>query len=408
MSRSVELSKGTELWEQAQAVIPWGTQTNAKRVLGALADVMPAFIDRAEGCRIVDLDGREYIDYRSSLGPIILGHRHPAVDAAVRAQLGKGVLFSMASPLEVELAYAIRAAVPGAEMVRFLKSGGEAVAACVRLARTVTARDLLVITDYHGWQDVFASPGRPGVPRAVQDLTLGCPYGDREALARLFAEHPGEIAAVVTTPYDWGRDASGDFVRAARELTSADGALLVFDEVLTGFRLALGGGAEYFGVVPDLAAYAKALANGFPLAAFTGRAECLRALDRTIVTTTCAGETLSLAAALATLRTMREEPVHATIWRRGRELMDGLSSVLAGHGLPGQVVGLPPYFTVTFENGTPERDAELYRAFYGGLLRRGVFSTGPWLMSYAHGQREVEETLAAAAAAARDAATGTG
>ena len=396
--------KNAEWWARAEEVIPWGTQTNAKRLVPALSEEMPAFIERAEGCRIVDVDGREYIDYRCSLGPIFLGYRHAAVEAAVRAQLEKGVLFSMASPLEVAVAELIRDMVPGAERVRFTKTGGEAVMACIRLARAHTGRDLIVITGYHGWQDPVASAQSLGVPAALRALTLHCPYGDVDTLGRLFEEHPGQIAGVVTLPYDWGADDSGRFPRAARDITTAQGAVLIFDEVLTGFRLARGGGAEYFGITPDLAAYAKALANGFPLAAFTGRAQYMVALDRTIYTTTYAGETLSLAAALATLRILRDEPVHAEVWRMGRRLMDGLAEILYEYRLPGLISGLPPYFNLTFKTGDTEREQVLYRSFYTALFRQGVFSTGPWLLSYAHTAEDVQETLLAAVAAARSTA----
>src|SRR5262249_41092234 len=157
--------------------------------------------------------------------------------------------------------------------------------ACVRLARTITGRDQLVITGYHGWHDAFASPQSAGVPTPVRELTMRCPYGDEDTLARIFAQHGEKIAAVVTQPYDGGPDAGGSFPRKVRQVTQESGALLIFDEVVTGFRLAKGGGAEFLGVAPDLVAYAKAFANGFPLAAFAGRAEYMKALDRTLITT---------------------------------------------------------------------------------------------------------------------------
>jgi glutamate-1-semialdehyde aminotransferase len=366
---------------------------------------MPLFIERADGCRIIDVDGREYIDYRSSQGPIILGHGYPSVLAAVRSQLEKGVLFSMASPLEMQVALAIRDMVPHAEMVRFLKTGADATSACVRLARTITGRDHVIITGYHGWHDSFASDQSAGVPGAIRGLTLRCPYGDHAALARMFAEHGNKIAAVLTQPYDWGPDASGNFPRMARKVTQEHGALLIFDEIVTGFRMAKGGGAEYFGVAPDLAAYAKALANGFPLSAFAGRAEYMKALDRTKITSTYGGETLSLAASLATLKTMREEPVHREIWQRGSALMEGLASIMRAHRLPGKIIGLPPFFELVFQSGDAERDSRLYQAFYSTLFRRGVFSDGHWFLSYAHQKGDLEETLAAATIAAEQTAS---
>jgi glutamate-1-semialdehyde 2,1-aminomutase len=397
-------TRSARLWDEVLQIIPWGTQTNSKRPIPALKDVMPLFIERAHGCRIIDPDGREYIDYRSSQGPIILGHGFPSVQTAVRSQLELGVLFSMASPLELEVARAIRDMVPHVEMVRFLKTGGDAISACVRLARAITERDRIVITGYHGWHDAFASPKSAGIPSVIRDLTLRCPYGDNDALAQIFARHGEEIAAVVTQPYDGGPDATGVFPSKAKEVTQQFGALLIFDEIVTGFRLARGGGAEFFGVAPDLVAYAKAFANGFPLAAFAGRAKYMNALDRTLITTTYGGETLSLAASLATLRTMREEPVHKEIWQRGSDLMEGLASIMRAHDLPGRIIGLPPHFKLVFLSGDDERDKHLYNSFYGSLFRHGVFSDGFWILSYAHQKNDLEETLAAATIAAKESA----
>ena len=403
--RTRQGTRSARLWEEVLQIIPWGTQTNSKRPIPALMDVMPLFIERAHGCRIIDPEGREYIDYRSSQGPIILGHGFPSVLEAVRSQLERGVLFSMASPLELEVARAIRDMVPHAEMVRFLKTGADAISACVRLARAFTGRDHIVITGYHGWHDAFASAQSAGVPNAVRELTMRCPYGDDDTLGRIFAQHGEKIAAVVTQPYDGGPDATGRFTRQVREVTQKFGALLIFDEIVTGFRMAKGGGAEFFGVAPDLVAYAKAFANGFPLAAFAGRAKYMNALDRTLITTTYAGEALSLAASLATLQVMREEPVHKEIWQRGSDLMEGLAAVMRAHDLPGKVVGLPPYFKLVFLSGDDERDGHLYKAFYGALFRRGVFSDGSWILSYAHKKHDLEETLAAATLAAKESAS---
>lgn len=405
----------SDLWGEASAVIPGGTSTNAKRLPLELADDMPGFIDHADGCRITDVRGREFIDYGASLGPIILGHNHPAVNDAVRAQLDKGVVFSMTTPLELEAARAVQDIVPGAEMVRFLKTGGDAVSACVRVARAYTDRDHIVVTGYHGWHDALASfqPGgsavaSAGVPEAVRALTLQCRHGDTEGLTRIFADHPDDVAAVVVLPYAWGADdlgieATGRFLRSARELASAHGALLVYDEVFTGFRLAPGGGAEFFGVTPDLAAYAKAMANGFPISAFTGRAKYMQALDRARISTTYAAEAMSLAAALATIKVIREEPVHEETWRLGRDLMDGLARVIEEVGLPAKIIGIPPRFEVGFDSGDEERDHRLRSAFYSGLYRRGIFSTGAWVTYYAHTQNDIEDTVGAAMAAGKEA-----
>ena len=382
-----------ELWERARDLIPWRTQTNAKRRPDVLADVMPGFITRGEGCRIWDPDGRMFFDYDLSLGPIILGYNYPDVVEAVRQQLNHGALFPMASPLEIDVAERIRDLVPCAERVRFLKTGADANAACVRIARVVTGRDMIVITGYHGWSDVFA-PGRPGVPDPVSALTIRCDFGDAEAVAAAFQRHPGRIAAVLTAPYDWGPAPSAEYLQSLHALAQEQEALLIFDEVLTGFRLARGGGQEYFGVTPHMAVLGKAFANGFPLAAYVGKASVMEeGLSRTVITTTYAGEALSLAAAGATLEVMKTQPVHHHIWDMGQKLMDGMKTLLLKHRIPADIHGLPPYFTVVFQTGDESRDQECQAAFQKNLIQRGVFFRGDWRVSYSHREEDIDDTL---------------
>ena len=398
------MTHSQQLYERACHLIPWGTQTNAKRPDEALAGIMPFFIERAEGCRIQDVDGHWYLDYRSALGPIILGYRHPVVDDAVRAQLDKGVLFSMASPLEIDVAALLTALVPSLEQVRFMKTGNDANSAAVRLARAFTGRDHLVTCSYHGYGDWFAcGEGKGptwytresnGVPAALDAFVTRITYGDTEAAEDLFAQKGDAIAALIMVPYDWGDTVAHDFVHRMRALTKQYGALLIFDEVLTGFRLALGGGSEYFGVTPDLSTYAKALANGYPLSAFGGRRDVMQKLYDVIITTTYAGETLSLAAAHATLQILRDEPVIEHLWTMGARLQQGFDAAVQALGLSARAIGLPPAVQFHFSDDA-ETDAAAHHVFFRELYRRGIFAARPFLLSYAHQDEDLDETLGA-------------
>ena len=393
-----------EAFRRASALMPWGTQTSSKRVDPALAEVMPAFINQAEGCRIQASDGRWFTDYRSSLGPVILGHRHPAVEAAVLEQLQKGVLFSMASPLELEVAERMLALLPWAEQVRFVKSGHTANAAAVRLARAFTGRDHLITCGYHGHSDWFAAGAGEvplwthragnGVPTMLDGLVSRVAYGDTTALERLFEARGRQTAAVILTPCPALDEPSPSFVQAARSLASSVGALLSFDEGLSGFRVDMAGGAGLLKVTPDLATYAKALANGYPLAALAGRRDVMTCLERVIITETYAGETLSLAADAATLETFVREPVIDHIQRTGLRLKDGFNAIAQRIGLGAEARGLPamPWFQF---HQDPTADAAARLAFHRGLFERGIFPHHPFLLSFAHTEAVVDETLEA-------------
>ncbi len=391
--------------EDVERLIPWATQTNGKRVHDEFRDVSPWFVERSEGCRFQASDGRWFMDFRSALGPIILGHNHPKVNAAVLKQIDNGVVFSLASTLECELAERMVDTLPGVEQVRFLKSGNEANHAAIRLARAFTGRDAIVGCGYHGHGDWFScgtgdmrdmgfGRSRNGVPEQMDNLVHWLAYGDVAAAERLFEERGAEIAAVIMVPYDWGDNVAHDFVHRLRELTRAHGTVLIHDEVLTGFRLAYGGAREYFGVTPDLTVYAKAIANGYPLAAFCGRSDIMAMLDRVMITTTHAGETLSIAAALATLEALETEDVYHHLEAIGAHWITSFDSACSAHGVPARLVGLPmaPSLHIDAE---PAAAAQIRRSLFRGLLKRGIFPSDTWLLTAAHSEDDIDELVAA-------------
>lgn len=272
--------------DRALTVMPVGSSTNSKAP--TLLPDEPEVIVRGSGCRVWDDRGREFIDYRCALGAVSLGYRNPAVDAAIAAQLEDGILFGHPHPLETTTAELFCSLVPGAEAARFLKTGGEALAAVIRIARAYTGRDHVVQLGYNGWLNTLAPgarvlPGQvaaelPGVPTALSALHHTAEWDDRDALEELFARHP--IALVLVAADYPAIPEAGGFYRFLRELTDHHGSLLAYDEMVTGFRVALGGMAEYTGVVPDLAVHGKGVANGMPLSVYSGRREVLSVLDR--------------------------------------------------------------------------------------------------------------------------------
>ena len=257
MMENLDLTESKKLYEEGAALIPGGSQTMSKRPEAFAMGAMPIYIRRGEGCYLWDVDGNKYIDYISSLGPIILGYCYPAVNEAVARQLSDGMIFSMPHPLEVEAAKAIVDMVPCAEMVRFLKTGAECTAAAARIARDYTGRELVVSSGYHGWLDTWSAVNKArGVPAGVGDSIVGFTFGDMTSdncLEAVLERHKGEVACVMMEPASYATMDSGDYLKWARELATRHGAVLAFDEIVTGFRVARGGAQEYFDVIPDLA-----------------------------------------------------------------------------------------------------------------------------------------------------------
>jgi glutamate-1-semialdehyde 2,1-aminomutase len=390
----------SEAWAaRLERVIPWGSSTCSKKPRYLPEE--PGVIVRGRGCRVWDADDREFIDFRLGLGPVTLGYGHPVVDEAIRAQLENGIVFGHPHPLEGEVAELLAEAIPCAEQVRFLKTGGEAVAACIRLARAYTGRERVVQIGYNGWLNALAPSGRvtpgfpvngmpPGVPQALAGLHHACAWNDRAAVERVFTEYPGEIACVVVAAAYADMAAGAEFYPFLRHLTSRYGALLIYDEIVTGFRVAVGGVQEYFGVLPDLAVFSKGIANGMPLAAYLGQREVMQGLERVVVSSTFAGETLSLAAARAVLRTYRAEDVAGHLWRQGEAMWTGLNTLFRRHELPAVVQGFWPCPQIRFSGP----DATTVRErFFRAAYRHGVSLYDVPYVSFSHREPDIAEAL---------------
>jgi glutamate-1-semialdehyde 2,1-aminomutase len=323
-----------EMLQRALKTIPLGTQTFSKSKTQYPFGVSPYFVKKAKGSRVWDLDGNEYIDFINSLAAITLGYNDPDVTEAVRMQLEEGVIFSLPHPIEVQVAEKIVEMVPCAEMVRFGKNGSDATAGAVRLARAFTRRDHIAVCGYHGWQDWYigSTARHLGVPQSTRNLTHNFMYNQLDSLHALFQQWPDQIAAVILEPMNVTEPDKG-FLEELKELTHKNGALLIFDETITGFRYSNGGAQEYFGVTPDLATFGKGLANGYPVSAVAGRADVMSLMEEIFFSFTFGGEALSLSAALATMTKLQQKPVIETMSMQGKTVLDGTQQLIDRHGL---------------------------------------------------------------------------
>jgi glutamate-1-semialdehyde aminotransferase len=401
--RARTLTRSQELLDRARAVIPGASQTLSKSPSQWVQGVAPAYLARADGAHVWDVDGNRYLDFPMGLGPILLGYRHPAVDQAIVDQLRSGITFTLSHPLEIEVAERVLAVVPGAERVRFAKSGSDATSAAVRLARAHTGRDRVLVAGYHGWHDWFigSTSWQRGVPEAVRSLVQSLPFGDLVALKAALESHPGEVACLVLEPVGM-LEPPAALLQAMIDVVHAHGALVVFDEVITGFRLAPGGAQEHFGVQADLACFGKALGNGMPISALAGRAEIMDGLRDVFFSGTHGGETLSLAAARATLDVLAAEPVHKHLWTLGRRLQDGVGEAIRGHGLQASVScsGAAPWTIVTVREPHPDNGLLFAKSLLQQeLLKRGVLFNGSNFISYAHTSADIDFAIEAYAEA---------
>jgi glutamate-1-semialdehyde aminotransferase len=388
-----DISESEALWRRAATLIPAGTQTLAKGPSQYVDGVAPKYLARGKGARVWDVDDNEFIDLTMAVGPVVLGYGHPSVDRAIVEQLERGITFSLMHPLEVEVAELVRRVVPGADSVRFSKTGCDVTSAAVRLARAYTGRNKVLCCGYHGWHDWYigSSPRKAGVPTATRALTEVFPYNDLFSLMEALDE---QVACVILEPMIFERPDT-DYLRVLKRACEVAGALLVFDEMWTGFRVALGGAQQRFDVVADLACFSKAVANGMPLSMLTGRADVMRLLEEDVFFfTTFGGEALSLAAAKATIEDLRDLEVPARLEVTGQRLQQGYNELAAKKGLATKASGLPCRTLVSFDAsaGDPLLQKSLVQQ---ELIRHGVLWTGFHNLCLAHGDAEIDHVLAA-------------
>jgi glutamate-1-semialdehyde 2,1-aminomutase len=390
--------RSQELIRRAEQVIPLGSQTFSKSRLQYPPGAAPLFATHGDGGRIFDVDGNQYVDLVSALLPVVLGYRDRDVDSAIRRQLTRGISLSLPSELETELAERLRKHIPCAEMARFGKNGTDATSAAIRLARAATRRERVMALGYHGWQDWYigATTRNLGVPAAVTALTHLAPYGDLAAADKLLKAHPGEFAAVILEPAGATEPPPG-YLQGLLELTHKHGALLVFDEIITGFRWALGGAQARYGVTPDLACFGKAMGNGMPISAVVGRASVMRLMEQIFYSGTFGGEALSLAAAIATVDKIERRDVIGQLWRTGGELMAGARQRIAAAGLEGVIglVGVAPWAILSFkDHAAASRDA-IKTLFLTEMIQAGVLINASHNVCFAHTPEDVAQVLAA-------------
>ena len=386
------IAESNRLHARASNLVPAQTQTLAKGPGQFVRGVAPKFAARGKGSHLWDVDGNEYIDLQMGIGPISLGYAYEPVDRAIVEQLKRGITFSLPHALEVEVAELVRTVVPNADMVRYSKTGCDVTSAAVRLARAFTGRSKVLCCGYHGWHDWFISVTDRcrGVPDAVRDLAHTFDYNDLDGAE---ASIDGDTACVILEPTVFEAPHAG-FLTGLRDLCDRTGALLVFDEMWTGFRLALGGAQERFDVRADLACFSKACANGMPLSLLTGRAEVMRLLERDVFFfTTFGGETLSLAAAQATIEHMRDNDVIGHLARQGKKLKDGVNRIAAELDIPYvRATGYDCRSIVTFD-GDAGNPLELKSLVQQEMIRRGVLWGGVHNICFSHSDRDVAHIL---------------
>ena len=386
------IKKSDELYERALNLIPSVTQTLAKGPGQNIKGIAPKYLQRGKGSHVWDVDGNEYIDYLMGIGPLSLGYSYDKVDEAIKKQLNDGITFSLMHPLEVEVAELIHEVVPNAESVRYSKTGADVTSAAIRVARAFTGRNKVLCCGYHGWHDWYIgiTDRNKGIPTLVQDLTFTFNYNDIQSVIDSIDK---DTAAVILEPFVFEAP-KDNFLQKLKDVCSENGSLLIFDEMWSGFRIALGGAQEYFNVKADLAVFSKAVANGMPISIITGRKDVMKVLEKDVFFyTTFGGEALSLAAAKATITELREKNVPAYLAKQGKKLKDGYNQIASELGMNyTKCIGFECRSLITFDPsaGNP---LELKSLVQQEMIKRGILWGGFHNMSYSHSNEDIDYTL---------------
>jgi glutamate-1-semialdehyde aminotransferase len=383
------------LWDNAVRLMPRGTQTMSKCPDQFVDGVYPKFVKSGKGAYLYGLDGKKYLDYMCALGPIILGYNHKSTNKAIKNQLKNGIIFSWPTLLEQELAQLVNEVVPCAEQVRFCKNGTDADLAAVRIARSYTGKEKIIKPSggYHGWGDWHAITMREhGVPKCLKELIGEFEFNDLKSLENLLKN--GDVAAVILEPQALTTPKPG-YLEGVRKLCTKYKAILIFDEVVTGFRWSLGGAQEYFGVTPDLCCMGKAVANGMPLGIIAGKAEYMNELNHVFFSMTFGGEALSLAAAIATIKELKTKDYNY-IWELGNMLDTGIKAAAKKHNLDVIFAGDAPRHNLSFNSETYSDVDGIKALFYQEMVKQGILFPNVIYIQFSHTKKDIQNTIIAA------------
>jgi glutamate-1-semialdehyde 2,1-aminomutase len=392
-------TSSNDLLDLARRIIPHQTGTFSRAASSYVDGVYPVYAKSGNGSHFTDVEGNEYLDYLMALGPITLGYNYPAMNDAIIKQLNQGVLFSLPHPVEVELSELISKTIPHAEMVKFEKSGSNAVTAAVRAARAQTKKDMIAYCGtggvWHDWQAAMVSRDG-GVPKFNEELIKIFDYNDSDGLEQIFEDNPEKIAAIVLEPTLFEKP-KNDFLKKVRKIADVYGAILILDEIVTGFRFDIAGAQKYFDIKGDMVCFGKGMANGLPLSAITGPTEFMKTFDDLWVSSTNNSETLSIAGSIAVINEMKEKNTIKHCWDMGEKLFEGWNKIAREKGVNAQMTGYPIRLDLKCYDKNNNESLSMKSLISQEMVKQGIFMSilGSSYISYSHSTGDIENTLKA-------------
>ena len=408
LRQQASVDTSTEIYKRAGELIPGFTQLRSRLASGFAEGVSPVYAASAKGSRFIDVDGNEYIDWVNAVSAVILGHADEVVDGAVKEQIDRGSIYTVNSPKEVELAEELVDTIPSAEMVRYTKGGGEACAVAARIARGGTGRDKILFSGYHGWHDWYqsaqhlddpklASGVQPiGVPRALAGTAIPFAEGDLDRLRRLLDENRGEVAAIMMEPMRSKIPKEG-YLETIKKLAHDHGAVLIFDEVSCGWRIALGGAQEYLGITPDMTVVAKCISNGYPMGAVVGSREVMGPATDMFISSSYWSDNIGLTASITTIRELKRRDSARRFKEIGENIRAALEDAIESAGIAAHMDGIHTHPDLTIDVPDESLRPKVNTLFVQEMARRGVHTSGGFIATLAHTEEDVRLTAEAAA-----------
>lgn len=399
----MNFSNSEKLFEEAKRISPGGV-TSERQPSKFIPGKYPIFLDHGKGSHVWDVDGNEFIDWICSYGPLVLGHNNENVDNAVIENIKNGFCFTMFHPIHNTLINKLLEIMPWAQMAKILTSGSDATAAAIRIARVYTQKDKVIRWGYHGWHDwSYGGAGTDrtayGVPKSAVSDVLTFDYNDLDSLEKVFNKNKGSIACVIMQPFESSKELPKEgFLEGLKKITHENDAVLIFDEIRSGFRVALGGALQYFNVTPDMACFSKAMANGYPVSVVIGKKDIMLPSQKTRISATFFPNTFPMVAALATIKELQDRNGIEYMWEQGRRLVEGFESMINDFGIEAEMAGLPVIPMLKFLYDDPDKNDKARNVFFSDVAEKGILlhPTHHWFLSLAHTKKDVDDTLNAA------------